>query len=135
MTNSERAPTAGAAAGILAKAARAQLSPAAVPASRKRIALAIALLADAAQGGMFVEMPAFSWLPADAMDILVAILMLVLLGFRWRILFALGLEMIPGVQLFPSWTAFIISLPTVEGEVRKLEEADRAAAALPAASE
>ncbi|CAN5736894.1 hypothetical protein BH09MYX1_BH09MYX1_18200 [soil metagenome] len=108
----------------LAKAAHAHLSlsPAAVPASRKKVAIAIALLADAAQGGMFLEMPALSWLPADAMDIVVAIVMLALLGFRWRILFALGFEMIPGVQLFPSWTAFVISLPTVEGEMKKLEE-------------
>ena len=106
---------------LVAKAARSQMSPAAVPASRKRIAIAIALLADAAQGGMFVEMPALSWLPADALDILVGIAFLLLLGFRWRILFAMGLEMIPGAQLFPSWTAFIISLPTIEGETKKLE--------------
>ncbi len=119
----------------IARAARAHLnvSPAAVPASRKKVAIAIALLADAAQGGMFFEMPALSWLPADVMDILVAILMLVLLGFRWRIVFALALEMIPGVQLFPSWTAFIISLPTVEGETKKLEAKE--AAALPGVPE
>lgn len=119
----------------IAKAARAHLnvSPAAVPAGRKKIAIAIALLADAAQGGMFFEMPALSWLPADVMDIVVAVLMLLLLGFRWRIVFALALEMIPGVQLFPSWTAFIISMPTIEGETKKLEA--KQAAALPAPSE
>lgn len=119
----------------IVKAAHAHLnlSPAAVPASRKKIAIAIGLLADAAQGGMFLEMPALSWLPADALDILVAIVLLVLLGFRWRIVIALALEMIPGVQLFPSWTAFLISLPTIEGETKKLEA--KQAAALPAASE
>ncbi len=51
-----------------------------------------------------------------------AVLLVALLGFRWRLMFALGLEMVPGAQLFPSWTAFLISLPTVENETKRLAE-------------
>jgi len=84
----------------------------AVPTSRKKIAIAIGVLADAAQAGMFAGMPALSWLPADALDIVVGITLVALLGFRWRFVLALAIELVPGAQLFPSWTAFVISLPT-----------------------
>ena len=42
------------------------------------------------------------------------ITLVALLGFRWRFVLALAIELVPGAQLFPSWTAFVLSLPTVE---------------------
>jgi hypothetical protein len=33
------------------------------------------------------------------------------LGWQWRIAVALGIELVPGVALFPSWTAFVATLP------------------------
>lgn len=80
---------------------------------RKKIALAIAAIADAAQLGLF---PAFAEgafsLPDDALDSVVALLLLLTLGWRWRLVGALALELVPGVALFPSWTAFVMTLPS-----------------------
>jgi len=86
----------------------------AVPANRKKIAIALGVIADATQGGLFAGMPALSWIPSDALDIVVGITLVALLGFRWRFVLALAIELVPGAQLFPSWTAFVLSLPTVE---------------------
>jgi hypothetical protein len=80
---------------------------------RKRIALAIAALADAAQLGLF---PAFAEgalsVPDDALDAIVALLLVLTLGWRWRLLGALALELVPGVALFPTWTTFVMTLPS-----------------------
>ena len=78
------------------------------------------ILADALQGGLFAGLPVKVRIPADFLDLVVVGLLIALLGFRWRLMFALGLELVPGAQLFPSWTAFLISLPTVEGETKRL---------------
>jgi hypothetical protein len=32
-------------------------------------------------------------------------------GFRWRLVAALAVELVPGLALFPSWTAFVAMLP------------------------
>jgi hypothetical protein len=76
---------------------------------RKTIALAIAGIADAIQLGFF---PAFGEgalsVPDDALDALVAILLAATLGWRWRLLAALAIELVPGVAVFPTWTAFVL---------------------------
>jgi hypothetical protein len=78
---------------------------------RKKIALAVAALADALQLGLF---PVFGEgalsVPDDALDALVALVLLVTLGWRWRLLAALALELVPGVTVFPTWTAFVMTL-------------------------
>ena len=78
---------------------------------RKKIALAIAALADAIQIGLF---PGFVEgalsIPDDGLDLVVAVALLVTLGWRWRLVAALVLELVPGVALFPSWTAFVATL-------------------------
>jgi hypothetical protein len=79
---------------------------------RKTIALTIAALADAVQLGLF---PIFAEgalsIPDDALDFVVAVALLVTLGWRWRLVAALALELVPGVALFPSWTAFVATIP------------------------
>ncbi len=84
---------------------------------RKRLALAIAALADAAQLGVF---PVFAGgalsLPDDALDAIVAALLIVTLGWRWRLAGALAMELVPGVALFPTWTAFVLMVPAVRAE-------------------
>jgi len=97
----------------LAAVARASLlDPAAVDPKRKKIALAIAAIADMVQMGAF---PVFAEgalsIPDDALDAAVAILLVVTLGFRWRLLLSLALELVPGLTLFPTWTAVVLSLP------------------------
>ncbi len=79
---------------------------------RKKLALAIAVLADAVQLGFF---PVFSAgglsPPDDVLDVVVAIALVAILGWRWSLVAALGLELVPGVALFPSWTAFVAMQP------------------------
>ena len=76
---------------------------------RKRIALGIAALADAVQLGLF---PVFAEgalsIPDDALDAITAVLLLVTLGWNWRLCVALGAELVPGLDLFPTWTAFVL---------------------------
>ena len=98
----------------LAKATRASLSPAAVPASRKKVALGLAAIADLIQAGYF---PIFGEgvlsPPDDLLDLGVAIVLVAVLGFRWRLVMALAMELVPGATLFPTWTAVVLSLPTI----------------------
>ncbi len=75
----------------------------------------IAALADAIQLGFF---PVFAEgalsIPDDALDALVAALLLLTLGWQWRFAAALTVELIPGAALFPSWTACVMTMATVE---------------------
>jgi hypothetical protein len=81
----------------------------AVSPTRKRIALAIAALADAVQLGLF---PVFAEgalsIPDDALDAVVAVMLVATLGWSWRLSMALAAEMVPGLALFPTWTAFVL---------------------------
>src|SRR4051812_9217241 len=83
--------------GILVKAAQAHVSPVAVSSRRKKIALAVAGVADLVQLGLF---PIFGEgalsLPDDALDVVVALVLLVTLGFSWRLAMALVIELVPG---------------------------------------
>jgi hypothetical protein len=45
-----------------------------------------------------------------ALDLLVATALIVTLGWRWRTVFALSLELVPGFALFPSWTLLAATL-------------------------
>jgi hypothetical protein len=103
----------------LAKVAHAHVSPAAVSSKRKRIALALAGIADLAQMGFF---PIFGEgalsIPDDVLDLAIALVLLLILGFRWRLAAALVLELVPGATLFPTWTAVVMSLPTIPEEER-----------------
>jgi hypothetical protein len=86
----------------------------AVTKNRKKIALVIAGLADLIQLGFF---PIFGEgalsIPDDVLDVAVAVILFATLGFSWRILLALAIELVPGVALFPSWTAVVATLPTI----------------------
>jgi len=87
--------------------------PHAVTPTRKKIALGIAALADAVQIGLFpVFLEGALSIPDDVLDAVVALLLLLTLGWRWRLAAALVVELVPGVALFPSWTAFVITVPT-----------------------
>ena len=93
--------------------AHAGLATHAVSPTRKKIAVGIAAFADLLQLGFF---PIFGEgalsIPDDVLDAVVAVALVATLGFKWRILLALGIELIPGIALFPSWTAVVLTLPT-----------------------
>jgi hypothetical protein len=80
---------------------------------RKKIALVIAAVADALQLELF---PVFAGgalsIPDDVLDAVVAVALLVTTGFRWQLVAALAVELVPGLALFPSWTAFVAMLPS-----------------------
>jgi len=79
---------------------------------RKAVAFAIALLADLAQ---LVLWPAFAGGAAspvdDVLDVVVALALWLTLGFSPRLALALVLELTPGADLFPTWTAVVASVP------------------------
>ena len=76
------------------------------------MALAIAALADVVQLGFFPVFGAGGLsAPDDVLDLTVAVALVITLGWRWRLFVALALELLPGVALFPSWTAFVAMLP------------------------
>jgi hypothetical protein len=99
----------------LATQAQAGLQAHAVTPGRKKAALVLAGIADLVQLGFF---PVFGEgalsIPDDVLDVIVAVALFALLGFKLRILLALAIELVPGVALFPSWTAVVATLPTVE---------------------
>jgi hypothetical protein len=79
---------------------------------RKRVALAIAVLADAVQLGFFPVFGAGALsVPDDVLDFGVAVALVFILGWRWRLAAALAFELVPGLALFPSWTALVATLP------------------------
>jgi hypothetical protein len=81
--------------------------------SRKRwaIALTIALAADALQLAIWPVFAEGAVSPFDdALDAVVACLLLAVLGFRWRLAIALGMELVPGAALFPTWSAVVASV-------------------------
>jgi hypothetical protein len=91
---------------------------------RKRIALAVAALADAVQLGMF---PVFGEgalsVPDDVLDAIVVVALLVALGPRWTLAAALGVELVPGVALFPTWTAFVLTVRSEPAPAKALPPA------------
>ncbi len=84
------------------------------PLSRKRkfIALAVAGATDLCQIVLFP----FFWeggaSPFDwVLDLFTVVALTLILGFKWRLTLALLLELVPGLDLFPTWTALVLSLP------------------------
>src|SRR3954452_18210156 len=102
--------------------ATAGLQAHAVTPGRKKAALVVARLADLIQLGFF---PIFGEgalsIPDDVLDVAIAIVLFAMLGFKLRILLALAIELVPGVALFPSWTAVVATLPTAEVKKVKSE--------------
>lgn len=47
----------------------------------------------------------------DALDAVVAVALLLTLGFSWRLALALALELTPGAALFPTWSAVVATIP------------------------
>jgi len=68
----------------------------------------VAILADALQIGAFPLFAEGAISPADTvLDILVAALLIRLLGWHWAFLPSLAAELLPGFDLFPTWTAAV----------------------------
>ena len=73
-----------------------------------RAAWLIALGADALQIAVFPLFAYGALSPADtALDVVVAMLLIRLLGWHWAFLPTLAAELLPGFDLFPTWTAAV----------------------------
>ncbi|OGF13172.1 MAG: hypothetical protein A2W00_13935 [Candidatus Eisenbacteria bacterium RBG_16_71_46] len=83
------------------------------PRTRQRIRLArwIAVAADVLQIGLMPVFVAggFSWVN-DALDVAVAATMVILLGWHVAFLPTLVAELIPFVDLFPTWTVAVFAV-------------------------
>jgi hypothetical protein len=74
----------------------------------QRLAWGVAIVADALQIAAFPLFAEGGISPADsALDLIVGFLMVRLLGWHWAFLPTLAAELIPGADLFPTWTAAV----------------------------
>ena len=73
-----------------------------------RLAWLVAISADAIQIGALPLFAAGGLSPADALlDLGVAAILIRLLGWHWAFLPTLLAELVPGLDLFPTWTAAV----------------------------
>ncbi|HSM85530.1 MAG TPA: hypothetical protein VLT16_05240 [Candidatus Limnocylindrales bacterium] len=73
-----------------------------------RLAWMVAVVADALQIFAFPLFAEGGLSPADAaLDIVVAFVLARLLGWHWALLPSLAAEAIPGLDMFPTWTAAV----------------------------
>lgn len=70
-----------------------------------RRALLLALISDIL-GFAFTFTPPVYWV----IDAITVILLFVFVGFKWALLPALLVEVIPSLQLFPAWTLVVLAL-------------------------
>ena len=76
--------------------------------SEHRLAWAVAIGADALQIAAFPLFAEGALSPADSvLDLVVAFVLIRLLGWHWAFLPSLAAELIPGADLFPTWTAAV----------------------------
>jgi hypothetical protein len=73
-----------------------------------RVAWTVAIAADALQIFAFPFFAEGAMSPADsALDLIVAFVMIRLLGWHWAFLPTAAAKLIPGADLFPTWTAAV----------------------------
>ena len=76
--------------------------------SEHRAAWIVAMAADALQIALFPLFVEGAVSPADSvLDLLVGVILVRLLGWHWAFLPSLAAELIPGMDLFPTWTAAV----------------------------
>lgn len=78
---------------------------------RWRWALLLALISDIL-GFVFTFTPPVHWM----IDVLTVIALFAAIGFKWLLLPALIVEVIPGLQLFPAWTLVVLALAGTENK-------------------
>jgi len=74
-----------------------------------RWALLTAAISDALGFGVALY-PPIQWV----LDAITAVVLFAVLGFRWPLLPALAVEVVPGLQLFPAWTLVVAALASAE---------------------
>src|SRR5437867_9232245 len=81
------------------------------PRTRFRVAMILAMAADALQIFVFPLFAEGALSPADdVLDLVVAALLVNLLGWHWEFLPAFLAELVPGVDLVPFWTLAVVNV-------------------------
>jgi hypothetical protein len=78
---------------------------------RWRRALVVAVVSDAL-GFCVALWPPAQWL----LDAVTALVLFTVLGFRWSLLWALIIEAIPPLELFPAWTLVVAALAAADNQ-------------------
>ncbi len=79
-----------------------------IKAPELRLAWLVAIAIDAIQIGFLPLFVAGGLSPADAaLDVLAALILVELLGWHWAFLPTIAAELVPGFDLFPTWTAAV----------------------------
>ena len=87
---------------------------------RKLAALLIAACADLVQGVLLPFVVEGGLSPvAWVVDIAAAIGLLLVVGFKARLVVAFLAELVPGLDLFPTWTAMVLTLPVEDISVSR----------------
>jgi hypothetical protein len=95
----------------------------AVKAPEHRLAWLVAIAADALQILAFPFFAEGGVSPADAvLDITVAAILTKILGWHWAFLPTLAAELVPGFDLFPTWTAAVFFVTRQRVRSAKPEE-------------
>jgi hypothetical protein len=90
-----------------------------------RMAWTIAIAADALQIAAFPLFAEGGISPADSLlDIVVGFFMIRLLGWHWAFLPTIAAELIPGADLFPTWTAAVWFVTRQQGSASSIPDAD-----------
>lgn len=92
---------------------------------RVRTARLLAMAADALQIGVFPLFAPGAASPAnDALDVAVAGAMIWLVGWHWSFLPSFVAELVPGLDLVPTWTAAVFFATRGAGSVEKVPRPD-----------
>lgn len=85
---------------------------------QKRMALAVAGAVDMLQ---IAVVPLFlaGYAIEDFLDVVAAVILVAICGFKWQFAAGFFLELVPVVNIFPTWTALVLTLPSHEEPVRQ----------------
>ena len=83
---------------------------------KMRWALLIAVVSDVL-GFAVVLLPPVQW----TVDAITAIALLLVLGYRWKLLVALAIEVVPAIQVFPAWTLVVLAIAATENNTELQE--------------
>ncbi|HEY4329279.1 MAG TPA: hypothetical protein VGN88_06055 [Phycisphaerae bacterium] len=84
---------------------------------QKAAALAVAGTIDLLQIALLPAL-GFGLIFDEFLDFAAAIILMIICGFKWQFIAAFTLELVPMLDLFPTWTAVVAFLPTAKVTAR-----------------
>ncbi|HEX4961112.1 MAG TPA: hypothetical protein VF173_09775 [Thermoanaerobaculia bacterium] len=90
---------------------------------RVKAARSIAILADLIQiGGFTIFWPGAASIADDVLDVVVGAALTWLVGWHWSFLPSFVIELVPGMDLIPSWTAAVLLATRGQGKAELEQE-------------